>query len=256
MDKGDVQMRLLALFFFVLFACVPVRSQTTSERQENRAGLEQLQNEIEMLRIEAETDRVRMQTDRMQIQMERFIADGANEPRQKDINEILSEYQAEKTAKEAADKAAANQKEETDRAAARSADSIYLSVAIALPLAFGFLIARRAKTNGGNMKHGEKIGILLMISALLLGLLVIVISDNWTPRLDALQNLMMSLRIRLIPESESPYSEAMIDIYTKYVLLGLTALAAYGFTTYLGITPTWRNVVAIPDELVAPSKEV
>ncbi len=248
-------MRLLALFFFVMSACVHAQAQITPEQQVNQAKLQQLQHEIEMSRIEAQTDRVRMQTELMQLQMERLNAARSNEPREKTLSEVMGEYQAKKAAEEAAAQAEADRTDEADRASARSADTIYLSVAVALPLAFGFLIARRTKTIGGTMKHEEKFGILLMIGALLLGLLAIAISENWTPRFDALQNLMMTLKIRFFPEGDSPYSSAMIDIHTKHVLLGLVAVAAYGFTTYLGITPAWKKGSAPPDELVESSKE-
>lgn len=242
-------MRLLALSFFVVFACAHAQGQITPEQQVNQVKLQQLQHEIEMSRIEAQTDRVRMQTELMQLQMERMNAERSNEPRQKTLSEIMGEYQAKKAADEAAAQAEADRADEADRASARSADSIYLSMAVALPLAFGFLIARRTNTSGGTMKHEEKFGILLMIGALLLGLLAIAISENWSPRFDALQNLMMTLKIRLFPESDSPYSSAMIEIHTKHVLLGLIAVAAYGFTTYIGITPAWKKGVAPPDEL-------
>ena len=101
------------------------------------------------------------------------------------------------------------------------------------------------------MKHEEKFGVALMVVALLLALLALSISENWAPRLDALQNLMLTLKIRLLPESDDPYALAMIDVYTKHVLLGLVAVAAYGFTTYLGITPAWKKSEAYP---ATPSK--
>lgn len=249
-------MRLLGLSYFVVFACANAQGQITPEQQANQFKLQQLQHEIEMSRIEAQTDRVRIQTELMQLQMERLSAERSKEPREKTLSEIMGEYKAKKAEDEAAAQAEADRADEADRASARSADSIYLSLAVALPLVFGVLIARRTKIIGGTMKHEEKFGILLMISALLLGLLAIAISESWTPRFDALQNLMMTLKIRLFPEDDSPYSSAMIDIQTKHVLLGLMVVAAYGFTTYLGITPAWKKGSTPADELVESSKEV
>lgn len=242
-------MQLWALALFVVFACAQAQGQITPDQQAHQFKLQQLQHEIEMSRIEAQTDRVRVQTELMRLQMERLNDARLTEPREKTLSEIMGGYQAKKAADEAAARAVEDREDEADRASARSADTIYLSVAIALPLAFGFLIARRITINGGTMKHAEKFGILLMIGALLLGLLAIAISENWNPRFDAVQNLMMTLKIRLFPEGDSPYSSAMIDIHTKYVLLGLIAVAAYGFTTYLAITPAWKKGAAPSDKL-------
>jgi hypothetical protein len=252
MNQRGAQMRLLALSFFVMSAYVHAQGSITPEQQANQAKLQQLQHEIEMSRMEAQTDQIRMQTELMRLQNERLNAD---QPREKSLSEIIGEYQAKKAADDAAAQADADRAEEADRASARSADTIYLSMAVALPVAFGFLIARRAKVAGGTMKHDEKFGILLMIGALLLGLMAVAISDNWTPRFDALQNLMMTLKIRLFPDSESPYSSAVIDIYTKHVLLGLIVVAAYGFTTYLGITPAWKKGSSLPVDSGESSKE-
>jgi hypothetical protein len=233
--------RLLVLFIFIVSVCVHAQGQTALEQQATQAKLQQMQHEIEMSRLEAQTDKIRLQTELMRLQMER---ERAQKPREKSLSEVIGEYRSQKAAEEAAAQAEAVRAENSDIASARSADMIYLSVAVVLPLAFGFLIARRAKAKGGTMKHEEKFGVLLMIGALLLGLLALSISENWAPRFDALQNLMLTLKIRLFPESSSSYSPAMIDIYTKYVLLGLVAVAAYGFTTYLGITPAWKKNAA------------
>ena len=249
-------MRLLALSFFVVSTCAQAQGQIMHEQQVNQATLQQLKHEIEMSRIEAQTDKIRMQTELMQLQMERLKAERTKEPREKSIGEILGEYQAKKAAEAASALAEADREEEADRASARSADTIYFCIAAALPLAFGFFIARRAKIVGGTMKYEEKFGILMIVGALLLGLMAIAISEDWTPRFDVLQNLMMTLRIRLLSEGDSASSPAMIDIQTKHVLLGLMTVAAYGFTTYLGITPAWKKGSPSPDETVESPREV
>lgn len=251
-------MRLLALSFALAVACAHAQGQTTLEQQANEARLRQMQHEIEMARIQAQTESIRTQTELMRLQIERRNAERANQPREKSLAEIMGEYREKKAAEEAAAQAEAEREEEAAIAAAKSADTVYLGLGLALPVAFAFLIARRAKAAGGDMKHEEKFGVILMIAALLLGLLALSISEPWVPRLDAMQNLMLTLKIKMFPESKSPYAAAMIDVYTKHVLLGLLAVAAYGFTTYLGITPAWKKGMAAPatpSEPVEPPKE-
>ena len=106
------------------------------------------------------------------------------------------------------------------------------------------------------MKHAEKFGVMLMIGSLLLGLLAISMSEGWVLSLDAMQNLMLTLKIRIFPESESPNASAMVDVYTKHVLLTLIAIGAYGFTTYLGITPALKKGEVASAVSVEPPKEV
>ena len=244
-------MRLLALSFFMALTCAHAQGQTTFEQQANQAKLQQMQHEIEMARIQAQTERIRVQTELMRLQMERRDAERAGQPHEKSLVEIRGEYEA----KEEAAQAVADLEEEIAMASARSADTVYLGLAVALPVAFGFLIARRAKAAGGSMKHEEKFGVMLMVGSLLLALLALSISENWVPRLDAMQNLMLTLKIRLFPEIDSPYASAMIDVYTKHVLLALVTIGAYGFTTYLGITPAWKKGEASPAVPVEPPKE-
>ncbi|MFY9328570.1 MAG: hypothetical protein WAO76_11210, partial [Georgfuchsia sp.] len=88
--------------------------------------------------------------------------------------------------------------------------------------------------------------IVTVISSFLLVLLVLMISDNWMPQLDYLENLMNTLRIQLIEikteNREFVVTEYwyLIDVQSKYVVLLLLTTAAYGLTTYLGITPAIR----------------
>jgi hypothetical protein len=261
MKPGGVRMRFLALSISLVLACASAQGQLTLptlEQQANEAKIRQMQHEIEMARIQAQTNTIRTQTELMRLPMEQREAERANRPREKTLYEIMGEYQEKKAADAAAAAAESAREEEAARAVARSADTVYLGLAVALPLAFGFLIARRAKAAGGTMKYEEKFGAMLMIASLLLGLLALSISEDWAPRLDAMQNLMLTLKIRMFPESESLYSSAMVDVFTKHVLLGLVTVAAYGFTTYLGITPAWKKgetPPATPAEAIEPPKE-
>ena len=108
------------------------------------------------------------------------------------------------------------------------------------PLGFGLYSANRVKKER-KVKREEKFGILLMIVASLSGLVAIAIADGWVPRFDVVQNLMLTLRFRLLAETDSIYSPATIDFPTKYVILVLIFVVAYGFTTYLSITPAWKT---------------
>lgn len=259
MAFGREHRRLLTLSFSLALACAHAHGQTafpTFEQQADQAKIRQLQHDIDMARIQAQTDSIRVQTELIRLQTERYATERANQPREPSLAEILGERRAKEEAEEAAAQVVADRKQEAALDAAKSADTVYLSLALAFPLAFGYLIVRRAKTAGGAMKYEEKFGVMLMIGALLLSLLALSISENWVPRLDAIQNLMLTLKIRFFPESESPYASAMVDVYTKHVLLSLVTIAAYGFTTYLGITPAWRKGEAALDVSVDPHKEV
>lgn len=251
-------MRFLAFSFLLGLVCASAQGQpatSTLEQQANEARLQQMRHEIEMARIQAQTESIRTQTEVMRLQMDQRAAARAKQPREKPFSEIMDEYQEKKAAAKAAAQVESQREEEAARAVARSADTVYLGLAVALPLAFGFLIARKAKAAGEMMKHEEKFGVMLMIVPLLLGLLALSISDHWAPSLDAMQNLMLTLKIRMFPENESLYAPAVVDVYTKHVLLALVAVAAYGFTTYLGITPAWKKSEATVATLVEPPKE-
>ena len=92
------------------------------------------------------------------------------------------------------------------------------------------------------MKYEQKFGVMIMVCALLTGVLAVAISEDWNPRFDTLQNILMLLRVKLFPESDTLYGPKMIDVPTKYVLVLLLAIFAYGFTTYLEITPAWKQL--------------
>lgn len=90
------------------------------------------------------------------------------------------------------------------------------------------------------MQENQKFGIAAIIGAALFTVFAIMISDGWVYRFDFVLNLMSSLRIRLL---EGDYEDYYVDIPTKYVVLTCISAAAYGLTTYLGITPVPRTKV-------------
>lgn len=237
-------------FFCFLFAFVCMHSQSQAalsaiEQLTNEAKQQQMQHDTDMARMQDESERIRIQIQLMRQQIVERAAEGVEKSQKKTIFEMMGDYQEQKQAAETAAREKSLLREEAARSSARSANTVYLCLAIAFPLALGLLVARKAKTGQENMKYEEKFGILLMIAALLLGLLAFSISDNWASNLDAMQNLMLTLKIRIFPENESPDSDAIIDVYTKHVLLLLATIGAYGFTTYLGITPALNKSKAL-----------
>lgn len=238
-------MRFLALCLLLALGCThaDARAQSTLEQQAEQAKLQQMQREIETARIEAQTENMRMRAELLRLQIERQDAERAKPP-EPSFFDRMDEYRAKKAADQAVAKAVADREEiaamEANMAAARSANRIYLGLAVALPVAFGFLITKRTKAAGGMMEYEQKFGMMLMVGSLLLCLFALSISEDWRVQMDMVQNLMLSLKIRLFADSESP-SGFVVDVYTKHVLLGPVAIGAYGFTSYLGITPVWKK---------------
>lgn len=126
----------------------------------------------------------------------------------------------------------------------RQKDQLVLGVMILTITGFLWNVVRKYKKEAC-MKYNEKFGIVIVLISGLLILMSLMISVNWGYRLDFMQNLMMALQIQLFPDQEGCYSSCSfaINLPTKYVVLSLLALAAYGFTTYLGITPAPKKKV-------------
>ena len=78
------------------------------------------------------------------------------------------------------------------------------------------------------MNENQKCGVIIMVLSFLLILLALVVSQGGMPNLGYLENFVL-LEIKPVREFE-------IYIPTKYVVLFFISSAAYGFTTYLGIT--------------------
>jgi hypothetical protein len=241
-----------SLFALVLLVICSVGSaqdaNQTYQQQADRLQLQRLQQELELSRIHAQTESLRRDTERMNAESRQMDRE-AKQSKPESIFDIMARNNAEREAERKAQEAAAAE-EDKQIEGAKSADLAYLCMAIALPLIFGFYLANRVK-KGMKMKQEEKFGILLMIVAALTALVAIAVSDGWIPRMDALQNVMLTLRLRFLVDGDSPYSPATIDLPTKYVLLFLITVAAYGFTTYLGITPAMTKK---RQEVVEPSE--
>lgn len=98
------------------------------------------------------------------------------------------------------------------------------------------------------MTENQKYGVVTMIVSFLLILLALMISDGWDSKLDYIENLMhLEINFFLVEEptgyeilSQRLYNRYyLISIPTKYVMLVFMSTAAYGLTTYLGITPAF-----------------
>ena len=145
-------------------------------------------------------------------------------------------------ATEKAEQAAEDLRYEMLRSSIRTKNNIYLGV---LLLAIGgfviYFITRNNKEKP--MDENQKYGVVTMIVSFLLILLALMMSIGWLPNMDYLENIMNNLEIYLfhvLPRTDfvgtTHYDEALINIPTKYAVLILLSTAAYGLTTYLGIT--------------------
>lgn len=132
--------------------------------------------------------------------------------------------------KEASD----NLREEIEQASISTQNNIYLGILLIFAIGLVVYIIRKSKREE-TMQDSQKFGVVTIIGSALTIVFAIVISDNWSHRLDFLQNLMSTLRVKLFLDESNAY---LIDMPTKYIVLFCICIAAYGLTTYLGITPT------------------
>ncbi|MDD4912958.1 MAG: hypothetical protein PHP57_11745 [Sideroxydans sp.] len=150
-----------------------------------------------------------------------------------------------------AEQAAEELRNEMLRSSIRTKNNIYLGVVLLAISGFViYLISRRNKEKP--MDENQKYGVVTMLVSFLLMLLALMISEGWNPQLDYLENFMNLLRIQLIEiKTERPYVandflsggfdySYLINLPTKYVALAFMSTAAYGLTSYLGITPAFR----------------
>ena len=152
---------------------------------------------------------------------------------------------------EQAEQAAAELRSEMIRSAVRAKNNFYFG-GLLLLIVGGVIYIIKSTNRRESMNANQKYGVIVMLSSFLLILLVLMISDGWRPELDFLENLMNTLRVQLIEfKTEHPidpyvyldlgYSYSyLINMPSKYIALILLSTGAYGFTTYLRITPAIR----------------
>lgn len=212
------------------------------EMEQSRLRWQQIETESawrhsEINRLRAETDLLRMRndsqdiTDRTRLMLERA--------------ELAATEQAEALRK--SEEAAEYLRSEIEQSEVRTRNNIYLGISlIAAAGLIGYLV-RKSKIEK-IMQENQKFGIITIISSGLLIILAIVISEDWSYRMDLLQNIMSSLRIKLFADAQK-FNEYHIDIPTKYVFLISIFAAAYGLTTYLGITPVPKRESSAPQRI-------
>lgn len=148
----------------------------------------------------------------------------------------LAQAEATKKAEEAAEEL----RDEMEQATITTKNNIYLGVLFLFATGFVTYVIRKSKKEE-IMQENQKFGIAVIIGSVLVILLAVTISDGWMYKFDFLQNLTW-LRIQLFADNDR-YDTYFIDVPTKYVVLAGICAAAYGLTTYLGITPVPRKKV-------------
>lgn len=218
-------------------------SNRTAQIEMEQSRLRWQLMEAESARRNAELERLRLETDRLRLWNE--SQDASNRAREiSERAEQAAQQQAE--AAKQAEEAAEELREEMEQSAVRTRNYTYLAVFILSVAGFVWQIVRRSKSEEP-MKENQKFGIAVVIASLLALVLSVMISDGWAYRFDFLQNLMTSLRIKLFAEdncTESTWRQCtyLVDLPTKYATIVWLCSAAYGFTTYLGITPSPKVV--------------
>lgn len=202
-----------------------------------RARIRSIEADAELARMRAETDRIEASTERMRAASERINAEieaRAAEDRAREAaarQEAITAAAAEKHQEEIDDL-----RDEIARASVKTKNNLYLVGFVAALAGFGLVVAKIGR-KGVPMKENEKVGLVIVIVSIVLTLLSLIISDGWAYNLDILSNLMMTLKIQLFADHPYPPRDFLVDFPTKYMVFGCFCFAAYGVTTYLGITP-------------------
>ena len=199
--------------------------------------------EVQRLQMEAQTARMRAEqaeSDRMQAESDRMIDRIMSERAAQEAADIAEQAAAEQAeSAKKAEEAAEELRDEMDQAAVRTKNNIYLGALIFITAGLVTYIIRKSKKEE-IMHECQKFGIATIIGSILVIVIAVMISDGWVFRVDFLQNIMSLLRIQFF---EGDYNSTTnlryyyVDIPTKYVVLVCICVAAYGLTTYLGITP-------------------
>lgn len=241
-------MRFALISAFLLYSLAATAQTSVDElaRMQQQLRFQQMNQQLEMQRLQIEADRLRAETWRL---------DEENRAREQVDNaaSLLAERQRKQ---EEATKIATEEAEELrsqiHMAGVRNADNFYMLAAASLLTGF-FVLAVRRRNKEGEMKYEQKFGVVLVVVAALGSILALVISRDWAPQLDVLQNVMLTLRIAFIEDdgSSSFSKNYLLDIPTKFVLLAFFFVAAYGLLAYLGITPAFGG-----KKEHAPSTEV
>lgn len=193
-------------------------------------------------RIQLKLEEVQQQL--QQSEIDREIEKEEQEETARDAE--VARQEAEEMAQESiekAEQAAEELRDEMIRSAIRTKNNFYFGgLLLVIGGFFTYFITKSKREK--IMDDKQKYGVVIMIVSFLLTLLVVMISDGWSRNLDYLENFMNLLRIRFFYKETHigiiSYDVYLIDVSTKYVVLTFMSTAAYGLTTYLGITPAFK----------------
>lgn len=193
-------------------------------------------------RIQLKLEEVQQQL--QQSEIDREIEKEEQEETARDAE--VARQEAEEMAQESiekAEQAAEELRDEMIRSAVRTKNNFYFGgLLLVIGGFFTYFITKTKREK--IMDDKQKYGVVIMIVSFLLILLVVMISDGWSRNLDYLENFMNLLRIRFFYKETHigiiSYDVYLIDVSTKYVVLTFMSTAAYGLTTYLGITPAFK----------------
>jgi len=126
---------------------------------------------------------------------------------------------------------------EVEQAVVRTRNNFHLGVLLLFIAVLATYIIKKSNKEK-IMQENQKFGIVTIICSALASVLAVMVSDGWHYQFDFLQNIMSKLQIQIFVDEASPsYNPTyFIDVPTKYVVLSCIFAAAYGFTTYLGIS--------------------
>jgi len=200
------------------------------EASNRAAQIEMEQSRIRWKQIEAESDGLRQSKELENMSnLATEIAERANQSAQ-------DQAEAAKKTEEAVEEL----RDEMEQSAVKTSNNIYLAVFLLSIGGFVWYIVRRS-SNEEHMKENQKFGITAVVCSLLFLVLTVVVSNGWVYRFDLLHNLMSSLRINFFVENDCVEGgffpcTYLVNFPTKYAAAACLCGAAYGFTTYLGIT--------------------
>ncbi len=233
-----IKWSLLAL---LMIAMSPVAISIADESSD--VWLQKMEDQNREAQLQLEKSQLEMQ--RMNAEMDAFIAKRQQEEL---LNNAKQAAKAQEEAAQRAEEAADEVRIQLQQAEVKNKNLLFFVGIILLSASFLGIVVRKYK-KGVVMKYHEKFGIVVVLVCGLLILFALMIAEGWNSRVDFISNFMMLLQIRMFPDVDGCLGygcKFTIDFPAKYAVLCLLALAIYGFTTYLGITPALkRNVKEI-----------
>lgn len=150
---------------------------------------------------------------------------------------------------EAAEEAANSLRCGMQQSAVGAMNNVYLGVFLAFFGVVASYVAIHTKS-GLTMNASQKFGTVTVIGAVITAVAAIFASENWQPDMDFFSNLLICLRLQFGETADYwcvQYARDCVyalDVPTKYVVLVCLTAGAYGYTTFLGISPIpWRKKV-------------